>query len=427
MRLRLLATSLVAVVTTALFAAPAEAAAKPAKVGLVSIVGTSTYVSGGRTYAKVKISWPKARKATKYQVFVSSSAARVLKVRKPTKTVRGTSVTISKLGRHRQVWFQVRAVNGSRPGPRSSRVARITPLASPQLSAATSPVISMMTYNVCSNACSKWTTRMPLVVKQIDRIKPDVLAVQEASQWKAAEIPGYLEARCGKDNRIFYREDVFEQVERPLSEGQETEDCAAPSSPEAAADQPNEPNEPAVAPLVGELSIPGKNVPWTLLRHRRTGQEVAFLGFHLAVDSNGSKASYRASQTTSAITKLDEDFKAWGLEKQSIPTVLIGDFNTNRSRAGNSTLETVMNRNGYFDSYEQARLLINQHFNSANPAWATLPRIGVTWGDHVDKIWIRPTKTRVHLWMNAGEMAGGRWKAPLPTDHHPVLIRAQVS
>jgi len=283
----------------------------------------------------------------------------------------------------------------------------------------------MMTYNVCSNACSSWTTRMPLVVAQINRLQPDVLAVQEASQWKNAEIPGYLETAGGKDNRIFYRESVFEQVTQELAPEQTSDEC-----PTTINLQTNEEEviDPCVLPVDGTLSYSrAKQVPWALLRHKASGQVVLFLAFHLLVDDGKSRAADRAAQTQSNLNTLDAQLNWWGLEKQSIPTALIGDFNTNRSRAGNSQLDAVMQQNGFYDSYEQARLLINQHFNSANPSWATLPKIGVTWGDHVDKIWVRPTKTRVHLWMNAGEMAGGRWKAPLPTDHHPVLIRAQLS
>ncbi|MET1133610.1 MAG: endonuclease/exonuclease/phosphatase family protein [Aeromicrobium sp.] len=425
MRLRLLACTVTAVLAAATLGAPAEAASKkPGTVGLVSVTGASTYESAGKKYAKVSISWPKATRAKKYQVFVAGSPTGVLKAKKARVTTKSRKATITKLRRNRTVWIQVRAVNGSKAGNRSARIARVTPAASASLSTVKHPAYRLMSYNVCSNACSRWSSRLPLVVKEVQRIKPDVLAVQEASQWKDAAIPGYTETLGGKDNRIFYRTAAFEQVTQELSPTQESADCETEWDPVAKADVRV---APCVLPVDGVAQPEGKDAPWSVLRHKASGQSVVFVGIHLKVDDGKSNAGVRAAQTTKIFTDLNDHLAWWGKRLHNLPVVLIGDFNTNRSRAGNSRLETVMQANGFYDAYEQAREVSRQHFNTANPRWLTKPVVGVTWGDHVDKVWVRPGRSRVLQWANAGKMSGGRFVAPLPSDHHPLLVRAQVS
>jgi len=432
MRLRLLASSLVAVIAAALLSAPAQAAPAPAKVGLVSFTAGSTHQVGGRTYARVTLSWPKAKRAKKYQVFVSRTAAGVARKKKPTATVKGTKATIGKLGRNREYWFQVRAVNGKKAGARSSRVARVTMVASPALNTRTSPVYSLMSYNVCSNACSRWSTRRALATNEVLRLKPDVLAVQEASQWKKAVIPGYTETLGGHDNRIFYRTDRFEQVTHDLTPEQQSAECPIAEDPETGRDLVDENGdpvrvEPCTLPVDGVAQPSGKNAPWALLRHKASGQRVVFVAVHLRVDDKKSMATYRAGQAGDILSGLRDQLAWWGLDANRVPVVLIGDFNTNRSRAGNWRLDEAMHANGFYDAYEQARAVSRQHFNTANPSWSTKPVVGVTWGDHVDKVWIRPGRSRVVSWANAGKMAGGRFVAPLPSDHHPLRVKVQVS
>ncbi|MBA4607206.1 endonuclease/exonuclease/phosphatase family protein [Aeromicrobium sp. Marseille-Q0843] len=425
MRLRLLACSVIAVLTAATLGTPAEAASKtPGGVGLVSVTGAATYESGGKKYAKVSITWPKATRAKKYQVFAAGSRAGVLKAKKARVTTKSRRATITKLRRNRTVWIQVRAVNGSKAGKRSARIARVTPAASKSLSTKRYPAYKLMSYNVCSNACSRWSSRMPLVVREVQRIRPDVLAVQEASQWKGAQIPGYTETLGGKDNRIFYRTAAFEQVTQRLSATQQSSECETTWDPVARKDVRV---EPCVLPLDGVAEPEGKDAPWTVLRHRASGQAAVFVGVHLKVDEARSNAGVRASQTSKIFSDLNGQLAWWGKRMHNLPVVLIGDFNTNRSRAGNSRLESVMHANGFYDAYEQARSVSRQHFNTANPRWSTQPVVGVTWGDHVDKVWVRPGRSRVVQWANVGLMSGGRFVAPLPSDHHPLLVRAQIS
>ncbi|GAA2082530.1 endonuclease/exonuclease/phosphatase family protein [Aeromicrobium tamlense] len=433
MRLRLLACAVVAVLTAATLGTPAEAASKkPGAVGLVSVTGAAPYDSSGKKYAKISISWPKATRAKKYQVFVAGSRAGVAKAKKPRVTVKSRKATITKLKRNRTYWIQVRAVNGSKAGKRSARIARVTPAATAKLWSKRHPVYRLMSYNVCSNACSKWETRQPLVVNEVLRLKPDVLAVQEASRWKNAVIPGYTETLGGKDNRIFYRTAAFEQVTQRLSATQQSAECPLETDPrtgKVVRDDEGDPVrvEPCILPLDGVAEPEGKDAPWSVLRHKASGQAVVFVGIHLKVDEGGSNAAVRARQTSQIFTDLGNQLAWWGKRLHHLPVVLLGDFNTNRSRAGNSRLETVMQANGFYDAYEQALKVSRQHFNTANPRWSTQPIVGVTWGDHVDKVWVRPGRSRVHQWANVGKMSGGRFVAPLPSDHHPLMVRAQVS
>ncbi len=81
-----------------------------------------------------------------------------------------------------------------------------------------------------------------------------------------------------------------------------------------------------------------------------------------------------------------------------------------------------LTRAGWADAFTQARTVIKQHHNSANPAKKLSPVIGVTWGAHVDKVWVKPGKTVITSWENAGKTKGGKYTT-LPSDHHPVLVK----
>lgn len=421
MRLPPLPAVIVAVLAGSVLAAPAEATSPPAQVGLVSITHAQTYVAGGTTRARIRIAWPAAKRATRYQVFVARTKAKVAAQRTPVKTVRKPRAWIPDLKRDTTYWFQVRAINGSRVGPRSARVARVTPIAQASLSLATHPRYSLMSYNVCSNACEKkrpWAKRERHVVDQILQVRPDVVAVQEASRWTAARIRGYTEALGGRDNRIFYRDAVFEQVEQEVDPAA-TAACRTATGP---------PTEPCVLPVDGITTPPGKAAPWVMLRHRRSGQQVVFVGIHLQVGDSDATARLRARQMTAIIAGLREQLAWWGHDLERVPVALIGDFNTNRSRSNNAVFEKVMRQHGFWDAYEQAHRIVRQHQNTANPNWQwRVPGIGVTWGDHVDKVWVRPGRSMVKLWKNAARMNGDRYATPLPSDHHPLLVRAQLS
>src|SRR5690606_33418566 len=199
---------------------------------------------------------------TRYQVFVARTKTNVARARKPKVTVRGTQAVVRELRRGTTYWFQVRALNGSRAGNRSARVARVTPVASADLSTAAHPTHSMLSYNVCSNACTSrpWERRQPLVVNQVLAVRPGVVALQEASRWSTT-IPGYVEADGGRDNRILYRPGVYEQVEQALTAEQQSADCAIARTPNGrkVLDEDGEPVrvEPCVLPVDGIADPPG--------------------------------------------------------------------------------------------------------------------------------------------------------------------------
>ncbi|MFS0886664.1 endonuclease/exonuclease/phosphatase family protein [Aeromicrobium sp. 179-A 4D2 NHS] len=433
MRLRLLACALVAVLAAALLGTPAHAARKPAQVGLVSFTAAALHTSGGKTYAKLRLSWPKAKYATRYQVFVATTKAGVQRAKKPRVTVRGTQAVVTKLGRNRTYWFQVRGTNGKVAGSRSARVARVTPLSTASLSTATHPIHSMMSYNVCSNACTSraWSGRQPLVVNQILAVRPGVVAIQEASRWSTT-VPGYTEVEGGKDNRILYRDDLYEPVTQDLTPAQQSSKCPLQRTAKGALvrDEDGEPVrvEPCTLPVLGVAQPQGKDAPWVMLRHKASGQQVVFVGVHLLTGDSDANARYRAVQTDEIFADLKAHLAWWGRSFPSTPVALIGDFNTNRSRSNHAIVESAFKRQGFYDSYEQARSLSRQHQNTANPNWQwKTPTIGVTWGDHVDKVWVRPARSIVKSWANVGLMRGGSYVSPLPSDHHPLLVRAQLS
>lgn len=428
MRLRLFLCAMAVALVAAFIGAPAEAARRPGKVGLVSFVGSSLYTSKGAELARLNIAWPAVRGATRYQVFVARSKAGVQRTSRPTTSTKRTTATLRALERNRTYWVQVRAVRGSMTGDRSSRVARVTPTASRGLNPAAYPVYAVMSYNVCSNACGGWRGRQPLVVQRIQRLRPDVVSLQEASKWNT-EVPGYAAATTGTNDRILYRTSRFEPVTTDLPEGQDSTKC------DHVWDRTIKQRvvvEPCVLPVEGradtsDLVSGGKEATWAKLRDRTSGQEVIFVALHLLNGDGDWAAGKRAAQLRTIFTDLDAQTAWWGFDVDDVPVVFAGDFNTNRSRENNNTTARELTRRGYSDTYEQARVLSRQHYNTGNPDWKTKPVIGVTWGDHVDKVWTRADRGTVLSWANVGQMSRGRYTTPLPSDHHPIMVKIQVS
>ncbi|MFI5426803.1 fibronectin type III domain-containing protein [Aeromicrobium sp. UC242_57] len=142
LRLSLLTAAVVALIGTGL--QPATAASKPGQVGLVTFTGKS-FARSSQT-ASLSFSWPKAKRAKKYEVYISRnysmSRAKKFTTGHRTKTVKG-------LVPGADYFVRIRAVNGSKRGTYSQRVGHTTIR---QLASAQGPTYRVM-LTTCARGC----------------------------------------------------------------------------------------------------------------------------------------------------------------------------------------------------------------------------------------------------------------------------------
>lgn len=374
----------------------ASAVARPDRVGLVSFVGASLTSSG----ATLSIDWKAVPGATKYEVFASPSFAALPKKTTPSLTVTNSRATLTKLDRGRDYYVQVRAVNSAGPAYRSLRVGHRTITAQAKLPT-TAPRYRALTWNVCSYDCPRFSTRAKVVNKRIAELKPDLIGLQEASKYTKAP-RGYAFAYDGQ-NDILVRSSAFTKVKKNTKGA--TSGYVVAGSRYARA---------------------GKGFAWAALKHR-SGQYVVAFDIHLLVGTSGAnlrQREYEASRvnpfiqrTLARLARSHGSLTDW----ENAAVIVLGDVNSQKSRTNDDTLR-ILEKSGWHDAFDQARSLTRQHHNSANPDWKTRPVIGTLWGAHVDKVLVRPSRSVVYSWENAGKLVDGKYVAPLGSDHHPVLV-----
>lgn len=375
--------------------APAEAADRPPQVGLVSFVGAALT---GTSQASLTVSWPAAKTAAKYEVFVGTTYNNVLDQKSPRVTVTGTKAVIPGLARGKDHFVQVRAVNkAGKAGPKSSRVGHGTIRAEGSPSATK---YNLLTWNICSNKCSKMSSRQKIINSRIGELSPDIVTLQESSEYTKAP-SGYGFAFKGR-NSVLYNKAVFSLAVA----GEQTAFSAR------------------------YTSNSGGGVSWGVLKNRSTGKLAVVFSAHLKAGTSASEVKQRVYESTrmssvirSTLAMLRVDFPS--LDWNSAPTFVAGDINSNKSRTSDGTLATIA-RAGWHDAFDQARVLIRQHQNSTNGKWLATPPIGVRWGDHIDKVLVQPEKTVVVKWSHAQKMSKGKY-VKLASDHLPILVSLRTS
>ena len=59
-------------------------------------------------------------------------------------------------------------------------------------------------------------------------------------------------------------------------------------------------------------------------------------------------------------------------------------------------------------AYDLARNLKRNNWNSYG-GWSTTPKGSITWGDHVDHVYVKPSRSNVYQWMNAALDSGSSY------------------
>lgn len=367
---------------------------KPARVGLVSFTGAS--LTGDK--ATLSIDWGNVARASSYQVYVSTSYDGVMDVKTPKVMTTSSKAVLRGLKPGKSYFVRIVAVNNIGRGLGSSRVGHTTITSEATLKDG-DPQYSIMSWNVCSAKCANISGRTRLINTRIKEVKADVVGMQEASRYTKAP-KGYAFAVNGQ-NDILYRTASFSKVGK--KGGVATTGTKRFASKYASA---------------------GHGVAWAALRHE-SGRYLVVFDTHLVVGKSKAltkQREYEAGRITPYVNSIMKKLAASNPKLKGAAAIVIGDFNTNLSVTGDKTM-TVLKDAGWTDSFMQARSLTRQHHNTGNPDKKTKPVIGVTWGSHVDKVWVKPSRTVITSWENAGKMKGSSYVTPLPSDHHPVLVK----
>ena len=393
--------------------APAEAATRPAKVGLVTFTGATV----GETTATLSMRWPKASYARSYEIFLSRSYAGVLDAGVH-KEVSTTSTTLTGLAKGATYFVMVRGVNGTAKGTRSSRVGRTTiPVQGP----GNGPSLSVLSWNLCSedSKCGRsWAPREPGFQALVAKYDPSVLALQESislTKNGTSAIPGYTRAAYYSSKALYLRSDVLRVVGRPATgtaAGALGKDC------------------PAQAPgaRYGCIALGGRTAAgapkgtrfavWAEVEHVPTGRRAIVTSAHLTSGKTSSADALRRTETTNLVRATA------ALNPEGLPVVHAGDFNSHRNRS-NDTPGAVMRAAGIRDGFDLAETVGRQHYNSYN-SWRSTPTLSVTYGDHVDHVWVDPRRAEVTYWGNVAAVTGARYTTPITSDHNPVLVRLSL-
>jgi len=369
------------------------APASPPAYAAISRVGVVTFARASTT--TLTLTWPKTSGAKGYRVWRSTH--KNMSYRKVARSVSGTRATVSGLKPGQTYCFQVQGKAGSKLGLRSTVTCHPTIR---ERGPITGPAYKVMTFNACTNACSGWTRRSAAAREMVKVRQPDVLAVQESSAWRTPP-PGYALAHSRSAKRILYKTSRFALIS-------------------------NSSGKRAGAILM-RSTTPGRYAVWAELVDRQTGKRMIFVSAH----TSPAFAEYpeRGQEIRTLMNRVNQ------LNTAGLAVMYAGDFNSHKNRgtysesAGFGSQDSVgrtFAAAGYYDSYDLARRLKRPNWNSF-AGWSTKPTMSRVWGDHVDHIYIKPSRSYVYEWMNAALYSGSRYSSPLASDHRPVMAQLYVN
>lgn len=414
MRRSLVAAIVGLLVLTGLQAQPASAASKkPGTVGLVSFVKANYDRSTNK--GTLSIDWPDAKRADKYEIFVSRNYSMS---KSKLYTSKSSKTTLRKLSPGRDYFVQVRALNGKKRGNKSTRVGHTAIVRPGPTSNALR--LRILTYNVCSDVCdTSVTTRYPWAtdrqapaVERMTSASPDVIATQEAGKLSVVP-PGYTQAVYKSAKRLFFKTSRFDiapaTTPAPIAPPNDKSDC----SPTYAWGQPTG------YILLGRHSAGCRYAVWAELVDKATGKSFLMVDVHTVSGESKDVVEHRRQEIN---TLLDNVKLA---NPKRLPVIYAGDWNSHKN-SSEDIVRPLMKAKKLYDAYDLARSLTNQHVNSYN-SFKVAPRIGYKWGDHIDKVWVDPWTTRIDAWYNIALIgADGLMVKPIPSDHSPVVVDLRI-
>lgn len=303
-----------------------------------------------------------------------------------------------------QYWFQVQAYNGA-TASLPSAVATAVPTSA-------GVTVRAMSYNLLraqkdgqiesGNKVAPWSQRKLAAAALIRKSNPDILAVQEASDWagavKGPRMVDDLRSTLGSSTWALARTEVPPSEDFYFRTGRYIL------------------YKSSVFSAVGEGGHWDLgNARWAayqILQHRSTGATFLVLSVHLEYGTySRAKDVLRQQQTRVLLGKVRTY-----LANRPMPVLYLGDFNSHEKSSNVfDGPGTVLRPAHMTDSDEVAPVTVNRTLNSSNKYARLAPRSSA----HVDHVYV-PPGVGVRRFEVVASLTSGRYVGVIPSDHNPV-------
>jgi endonuclease/exonuclease/phosphatase family metal-dependent hydrolase len=299
---------------------------------------------------------------------------------------------------------------------------------------ATQSPITVMTYNVIEDAAdgteeggqtiAPWSARVPVVAANIERVKPDVLAVEEAAGWVGQpqgyggtrqvdsllkHLPGYALARTEVPptehgyyrygNYILYKSATINAL------------------------------GPLVTPGHPDVIQTGnsRTAAWQLLRVKATGARFLVFAPHTlptVTTDPKTRATYDTDRENETKVMLAFAAKIEGV--YGVRAIYAGDFNSDDNSALHAfngpsiAMGSVTYRDS--DARDIAPVLSDAQYNSYNGYERTPPASG----DYIDHIYVSPGIAVLSWGMVVNVDKDGQFVGTIGSDHNPVYAKVTI-
>ena len=354
----------------------------------------------GDSASGLALTWG-ARAAGRYVVTQATDAALTANVRTYSLSSQARTFTPYDLRRGTRYYFRVRAYGGSIASAPSNVVSAVAPSSGQN--------VRVMTYNllhswrdgekVGTETVAPWSQRRQAVVALVRQADPDVLGVQEASDW-VGPVKG---PRMVDDLRVRLGAGRYSLAHTEVTPGQRGWFRTAryllyrTSTYRAVGTGGN-----------WELG-PARFAAYQVLQHRTTGARFLAVSVHLEAGSGRAVDLRRQAETERLLSKV----KAFQ-SHTDVPVIYVGDFNSHERNVVDGP-GIAFRAAGHVDADEVAQTRVNREFNSANRYLRAAPAGGLDI-DHV----YAPPGVAVRSWQIVLNLTAGRFVGAIPSDHNPV-------
>ena len=249
-----------------------------------------------------------------------------------------------------------------------------------------------------------WSQRRLAAAALIRRSNPDLLAVQEASDWvgrvKGPRQVDDLRSALGSSTYSLARTEVPPTEQFYFRTGRYIL------------------FKPSVLRAVGEGGHweigRARFAAYQILEHLQTGARFLALSVHLEPGTGSRSKDVLRQQQTRVLLGRVHAF----LANQPMPVVYLGDFNSHEKRPNVfDGAGTVMRPAHMSDSDEAAAVTVNRTLNSSNKYLRRAPRTS----SHVDHVWVTPG-VGVRRFEIVAALRSGKFVGIIPSDHNPVAV-----
>jgi len=359
----------------------------------------TTVRTAGAPSTGLSLSWA-GRGAGRYVITQATNRAMTTGVRSYSITNQAHRFSPYGLTQGRTYYFRVRAYNGTVPSAATPALGAVAP--------ARGQNVRVMTYNVLHQPAAgtkeggttvgTWAQRRVPMIALIKKVNPDVLGLQEASDWvgavKGPRVADDLAARLGG----------YTVAHTEVTPGQKGWMRTARYIL----------YRTATYQAVGsgghwELG-PGRFAAYQQLQNRTTGARFLAVSVHLS-PGGGSAADLSRRAETQKLLSSARTLQA----RTHVPVIYVGDFNSHEGHPLDGP-GVAMRAAGVADADEVAQVRANRKYNSANQ-YLRSPVPGHWDIDHV----YAPAGVAVRGWEIALTLTRGRFVGTIPSDHNPVV------